>query len=49
MGQLERGFGFLGSKVWFAHNLTYTTEGVVGAAVWVPPERWRVTSSTSSG
>lgn len=42
MGQLERTFGYLGSKVWFPHDLTYTTEGVVGAAVWVPPDRWRV-------
>ena len=40
--QLERLFGFFGSKVWFPHELTYTTEGVIGAAVWVPPEQWRV-------
>jgi GNAT superfamily N-acetyltransferase len=42
MGQLERTFAFFGSKLWFSHELTYTTEGVVGAAVWVPPEQWHV-------
>ena len=42
MEQLERVFGFIGSKVWFPHDLTYTTETVAGAAVWIPPEQWRV-------
>lgn len=42
MEQLERVYGFLGSRVWFSHDLTYTTEHVAGAAVWIPPERWRV-------
>jgi ribosomal protein S18 acetylase RimI-like enzyme len=40
--QLERVFGFLGRTVWFPHGLSQTTEGVVGAAIWVPPNRWRV-------
>lgn len=40
--QLERIFAFLGGRVWFPHGLTFTTEDVVGAAIWVPPERWRV-------
>jgi RimJ/RimL family protein N-acetyltransferase len=42
MAQLESVFGFLGDRVWFVHKLTYTTDRVVAAAVWVPPERWRV-------
>lgn len=42
MEQLERVFGFFGSRVWFPHDLTYTTEHVAGAAVWIPPEQWRV-------
>ena len=42
LGQLEGVFGLLGSKAWFPHDLTYTTDGVVGAAIWVPPDRWRV-------
>jgi len=40
LGQLERIFGFLGKRIWFVHDLTYTTDGVVGAAAWVPPEKW---------
>ncbi len=42
MDQLERLFAFFGDKVWFSHELTYTTERLVGGAVWVPPEQWRV-------
>jgi RimJ/RimL family protein N-acetyltransferase len=42
MAQLEGAFGFFGQKVWFEHDLTYTTDGIVAAAVWIPPERWRV-------
>jgi GNAT superfamily N-acetyltransferase len=40
--QLEAVFGFIGRRVWFDHGLTYTTDGVVGAAVWLPPDHWRV-------
>ena len=42
MEQLEHLFGYFGRKVWFPHELTYTTDGVVGGAVWMPPEQWRV-------
>ena len=42
MQQLERVFAFFGDRVWFQHGLTYTTEAIVGAAVWVPPEQWRL-------
>jgi GNAT superfamily N-acetyltransferase len=42
MEQLEALFRFFGRKVWFSHELTYTTEGVVGGAVWMPPAQWRV-------
>lgn len=42
MEQLKQLFGYFGRKVWFPHELTYTTEGVVGGAVWMPPEQWRV-------
>jgi GNAT superfamily N-acetyltransferase len=40
--RLEAVFAFMGSQVWFGHGLSYTTGGVVGAAIWVPPELWRV-------
>jgi ribosomal protein S18 acetylase RimI-like enzyme len=40
--QLERVFGLFGQKTWFPHDLTYTTAGTAGAAVWVPPGLWRV-------
>jgi ribosomal protein S18 acetylase RimI-like enzyme len=42
MSRLERAFGFLGAKVWFPQDLTYTTESLVGGAIWVPPGAWRV-------
>lgn len=41
MEQADRLFTFFGAKLWFPHELTYTTEGVVGAAVWMPPDQWR--------
>jgi GNAT superfamily N-acetyltransferase len=40
--QVRKVFAFMGDHVWFDHDLTYTTDGVVGAAVWLPPGEWRV-------
>jgi ribosomal protein S18 acetylase RimI-like enzyme len=40
--QLRKVFALLGERFWFDHDLTYTTDGVVGAAIWVPPDKWRV-------
>lgn len=40
--QHERLLAFIGEKVWFEHDLTYTTDGGIGAAVWIPPDHWRV-------
>ena len=42
MEQLEGLFGYFGEKVWFPHDETYTTAGVVGGAIWLPPDEWRV-------
>jgi GNAT superfamily N-acetyltransferase len=42
MRQLESLFGYFGEKVWFALDETYTTAMAAGAAVWMPPDTWRV-------
>jgi RimJ/RimL family protein N-acetyltransferase len=42
MGQLQRLWMYLGEKDWFTHDLTFTTAAVAGAAVWIPPDRWRI-------
>jgi GNAT superfamily N-acetyltransferase len=40
--QLERVFGYFGDRLWFDSDLTYTTDAVAGASLWVEPERWHV-------
>lgn len=40
--QLERGFALFGRRIWFRHDEGYTTASVVGGAVWLPPETWRL-------
>lgn len=40
--QLRGVFALFGERVFFGHDLTYTPDGVVGAAVWIPPGKWRV-------
>ena len=37
---LERGFGLYLRKLWFPLDECYTTGGIVGAAIWVPPGEW---------
>lgn len=39
---LERGFGLFLRRVWLAHDECYTTDALSGAAVWVPPEKWKL-------
>jgi RimJ/RimL family protein N-acetyltransferase len=40
--QLRGLFSFFGEKVWFPHDITYTTDNVAGAAVWEPPGKWKI-------
>lgn len=40
--QLERGFGLFGRRIWFRHDEGYTTDSVVGGALWLPPGTWRL-------
>ena len=42
LDQLRRLFAFFGQRVWFRHELSFTTEGIVGAAVWMPPGAWHL-------
>jgi GNAT superfamily N-acetyltransferase len=38
----ERGFRLFLKKVWFPQNECYTTDGLVGAAVWELPGKWKL-------
>jgi GNAT superfamily N-acetyltransferase len=38
---LERGFELWLRRIWFAQDQSYTTDGVVGAAVWERPGQWK--------
>lgn len=42
---LERAFHFYLRKLWFRQDECLTTAGVVGAAVWLPPGGWEVSSA----
>jgi GNAT superfamily N-acetyltransferase len=39
---LERGFEFVIRKMYLPHGECYTTDGLVGGALWNPPGTWRV-------
>ncbi|MFN2617086.1 MAG: GNAT family N-acetyltransferase [Thermoleophilaceae bacterium] len=38
----ERGFAFYLRKVYLPHDECYTTDGVLGGALWMPPETWHL-------
>jgi GNAT superfamily N-acetyltransferase len=40
--QLRRVFDLFGERFWFVHDLSYTTDSVAGGALWMPPDKWRV-------
>jgi GNAT superfamily N-acetyltransferase len=42
LGQLERGFTFYLHKIWLRHEECYATEGLFGAALWLPPGKWQL-------
>ncbi|MHB8691337.1 MAG: GNAT family N-acetyltransferase [Solirubrobacteraceae bacterium] len=39
--RLQRGFDLFLRRLYVRHDECYTTEGMVGAALWVPPDKWR--------
>src|SRR3954468_24517686 len=39
---LERGFALFMRRIWLAQDESYTTDGVVGAAIWELPGEWKV-------
>lgn len=41
LNQLERSFLLYLKKLWFAQDESYTTDGVVGAAIWELPGKWQ--------
>jgi GNAT superfamily N-acetyltransferase len=38
----ERGFGLYLRRVYLPHDACYTTDDVVGGALWLPPEKWHL-------
>jgi GNAT superfamily N-acetyltransferase len=42
LAELERGFDLFARRVWFPHDEAYTTDRVIGAAFWVPPDKWHL-------
>ena len=42
MNTLKRGFELSLRRIWMEQDVTYTTGGVVAAAVWELPDHWRV-------
>ena len=42
LGQIEGFFGMALDRIWSPHDLIYTTDAVIGAAIWLPPDQWRV-------
>jgi len=41
-GRLERGFEFYIRRVYLRHQESYTTDGLRGGALWLPPGEWRL-------
>lgn len=46
MERLERGFALFIERVYLPHDECYTTDGVVGGALWLPPGEWKVSLFT---
>jgi len=40
--QLERGFEFYIRRVYLRHGESYTTDGLRGGALWLPPGHWKL-------
>lgn len=41
-GKLERSFELLMRRVWLPRGMGHTTQGQVGAALWLPPGQWQL-------
>jgi hypothetical protein len=46
LGELERGFALFARRVWFPHDETYTTDRLIGGALWMPPGTWHLSLFT---
>jgi GNAT superfamily N-acetyltransferase len=42
MHRLERGFALFMRRVYLQHEESYTTDGLVGGALWAPPGKWHL-------
>ena len=47
--ELERGFDLFARRVWFPHDEAYTTDHLIGAAFWVPPDKWHMSPLAQLG
>ena len=39
---LRRAFGLWAERVWMPHHESFTTDELIGAAFWLPPETWHL-------
>ncbi len=42
MRRLERGFDLYVRRIWLRHDECYTTDRVIGGAMWMPPGTWHL-------
>lgn len=42
MRRLERGFELYVRRIWFQHHECYTTDRLIGGAMWMPPGTWHL-------
>jgi GNAT superfamily N-acetyltransferase len=42
LSQLQRGFTVFARRIWFPQDETYTTDRVIGGAMWMPPNTWHI-------
>jgi GNAT superfamily N-acetyltransferase len=43
MRRLQRGFELYVRRIWLRHDECYTTDRVIGGAMWMPPGTWHLT------
>jgi GNAT superfamily N-acetyltransferase len=46
LGRLERAFALFLQKIWLPRDECYATDRLFGAALWLPPGKWRVSMRT---
>jgi GNAT superfamily N-acetyltransferase len=42
LGRLEAGFSLFIRRIWLPHDVSYTHDQLIGAALWMPPGTWHL-------